>query len=151
MAGPRSGVTTRHGVLGRRVGFPTPGVRERADARPPKHREDRDVDDSPGRAVRFRPAPPGGRTILPTTRLGRWAAGLALAGVLLIPLWAVQPLGAFPGFGCSLIGGGLGLRAIFRHEGRDRAVSVMAAVVPLAYVVLFVIGSTLGALIVGDG
>jgi hypothetical protein len=80
--------------------------------------------------------------VLPATRLGRWAVGLALANVVLVPSWSLLgPLGAFPGFACGLAGGITGLVAIFRRG--ERALTVYAAVVPLVLVVLFVLAELL--------
>jgi len=83
-------------------------------------------------------------TILPTTRLGRWAVGLAAANVVLVLGWRLMgPLGAFPGFACGLAGGVVAMVAIFRRG--ERAITVFAALVPLLLVVAFV----LAELIVG--
>ena len=80
--------------------------------------------------------------ILPSTRIGWWAVGLAAANVALVHGWSLMgPLGAFPGFACGLAGGVVGLIAIFRH--RERAVAVFAAVVPLLLVAIFIAGELL--------
>jgi len=82
--------------------------------------------------------------ILPTTRLGRWAVGLAAANVVLVLGWRLMgPLGAMPGFACGLAGGVVAMVAIFRRG--ERAITVFAALVPLLLVVAFV----LAELIVG--
>jgi hypothetical protein len=102
------------------------------------------------RARASRPPRSGGRALLPTTRLGRWALALAVAGLLLTTfMWPLLPLGAFPGLICSLVGGGLALRAIFRHAGRDRSFAVIAAVVPFANAVVLVIGEVVVGLLGG--
>jgi hypothetical protein len=76
--------------------------------------------------------------ILPTTRLGRWALGLAAANVVLVLGWSLMgPLGAIPGFACGLAAGGVGLVAIFRRG--ERAITVFAALMPFAFVLLFVL------------
>jgi hypothetical protein len=83
-----------------------------------------------------------GRAIAPTTRLGRWAVGLAAASVVLNFGWRLMgPLGAFPALVFGLAGGIVGLTAILgRHE---RAASVFVALLPFAGVVLFLLGEFL--------
>jgi hypothetical protein len=82
--------------------------------------------------------------ILPTTRLGRWAVWLAVGFIVLVFAWRVMgPAGAAPGFALGLAGGVVGLVAIFRRG--ERAITVFAAILPLALVVAFV----LAELIVG--
>jgi hypothetical protein len=69
---------------------------------------------------------------VPTTGLGRWAVCLAVASFTLVLAWRlIGPVGALPGFACGLAGGVVALLAIFR--GGERAISVFAAIVPLAY------------------
>lgn len=98
------------------------------------------------------PPNPGRREPLPTTRLGRWAVGLAFGGFVLIPMWRLfGPLGAFPGLVCELLGGALALRAMSRREHRDRSLAVRACLVPFAFAVFFIVGSTAGSLIAGAG
>ncbi|MEX0675156.1 MAG: hypothetical protein WD981_02620 [Gaiellaceae bacterium] len=76
-------------------------------------------------------------TILPVTPLGRWAAWLALAYVVLQLGWRLMgPLGAFPSFAAGLAGGIIALLAILGRG--ERALTVYAAILPLAFVVLFV-------------
>ena len=78
-----------------------------------------------------------GPAILPATRIGTWAIGLAATHVLLVFGWRLMgPLGAFPGFACGVAAG---ICAIVALRRRDRAVTVYAALVPLALVVLFVV------------
>ena len=80
--------------------------------------------------------------ILPTTRLGKWAVGLAAANVLLMFGWRLMgPLGGFPGLACGLVGGIVALVAIARRG--ERAIAVFAATVPAVLVVLFVLGELL--------
>jgi hypothetical protein len=82
--------------------------------------------------------------VLPTTELGRWAAWLGVAFLVLQFSWRLMgPAGAFPSFACALAGGVLALVAIFRRG--ERAITVFVAVVPLVSVVAFV----LAELIVG--
>lgn len=82
------------------------------------------------------------RPFWPTTRLGTWAVALAIANVLLVPSWRLLgPLGAFPGLAAGAIGGVVALVAIGRR--RERATSVVLAVVPLVLVVLFVLAELL--------
>lgn len=73
--------------------------------------------------------------VLPTTNLGRWAVGLAAAFFPLVLVAAVVPRAAALGFVCGLAGGVAALTAIVRH--RERAVTVIAAVLPLAIAVAF--------------
>ena len=87
----------------------------------------------PGSPVEHRPR----TTILPTTKLGRWAVGLAAAFLPLVFAAAVVPRGAALGFVCGLAGGVVALMAIVRE--RERAVTVFAALVPIAIAVAFVL------------
>jgi hypothetical protein len=87
----------------------------------------------PGSPVEHRPR----ITIVPTTNLGRWAAGLALAFFPLMFAAAVVPRGAALGFVCGLAGGVVAFTAIVRD--RERAVTVFAALVPFAIAVAFVL------------
>ena len=57
------------------------------------------------------------------------------------------PAGAFPGFACGLVGGVVALVAIFRRG--ERAITVFAALVPFAFVLVFVVGSVFIPLIIG--
>lgn len=81
--------------------------------------------------------------VVPTTRLGRWAVGLAIANVVLVLVlaWTILPGGAALGFACGLAGGVVGLVAIVR--GRERALAVFAALAPFATVVAFVLAELL--------
>ena len=80
--------------------------------------------------------------ILPVSRLGRWAVGLALANVVFVLGWRLMgPLGAAPGFAFGLAGGIAGLAAIFRRG--ERALAVYVAVAPLVLVVVFVLAELL--------
>ena len=82
------------------------------------------------------------RPFWPTTRLGRWAVAFAIGNVLLMPSWRLLgSLGGFPGLAAGAIGGVLALVAITHR--RERATSVMLAVVPLVLVVLFVLAELL--------
>jgi hypothetical protein len=76
-------------------------------------------------------------TVLPTADLGRWAVGLAAAFFPLVFAAAVVPRGAALGFVCGLAGGVAAVMAII-HD-RERAVTVFAALVPLAIGVAFVL------------
>jgi hypothetical protein len=73
--------------------------------------------------------------VLPTTPLGRWAAGLAVTFFPLVFAAALVPRAAAAGFVCGLAGGVTALVAIVRD--RERAVTVFAALVPLAIAVGF--------------
>ena len=87
----------------------------------------------PGTSVKHRPP----ISILPTTKLGWWDAGLAAAFLPLMFTAAVVPRGAALGFVCGLTGGAVGLLAIIRD--RERAVTVFAAVVPFVIAGAFVL------------
>ncbi len=77
------------------------------------------------------------RTMLPSTRLGRWAVGLAAANVVLLMGWRLMgPLGGFPGLACGLAGGVVALIAIFRHG--ERAITVFATLLPALFVLVFI-------------
>jgi hypothetical protein len=83
-----------------------------------------------------------GPVIRPTTRLGRWAVGLAAANVVLVLGWRLMgPLGAFPGFACGVAGGILALLALLRRG--ERALTVFAALLPSAFVLVFVLAELL--------
>ena len=86
----------------------------------------------PGSPVEQRPR----ITILPMSRLGWWAAGLAAAFPLVFAA-AVVPGSAALGFVCGLAGGVAALAAIIRD--RERAVTVFMALVPLVVGVGFVL------------
>lgn len=81
-------------------------------------------------------------TVLPTTRIGWWAVGLAVANVVLVLAWTLMgPLGAFPGFLCGVLAGILAVRAVgWRGE---RALTVILAMLPLVMVGVFVVASLL--------
>jgi hypothetical protein len=68
-------------------------------------------------------------TIWPTTVAGWWAVGLAVAFFAFVAVATVVPRGAALGFACGLTGAALALTAIIRD--RERAVMVLAALVPL--------------------
>lgn len=81
--------------------------------------------------------------VMPATRLGRWAVGLAIAGLLLIGAWTVMgPLGGFPGLVVAFAGGIVALVAITRRH--ERALSVFAALVPFLNAVAFLIAEIAG-------
>lgn len=80
-------------------------------------------------------------TILPTTSLGGWAVGLSAAFFPLVFAAALAPRGAMLAFVSGLAGGVAGLMAIVRD--RERAVSVFAALVPLAIAVAFVVAEVI--------
>jgi hypothetical protein len=78
------------------------------------------------------------RRFWPRTRVGTWAIGLAIASVVLGgPLSRLGLLGGITGLAVGAAGGLVALIAILRR--RERAISVFLAVVPLAFVVLFVV------------
>ena len=81
--------------------------------------------------------------VLPTTRLGAWAVGLAAASFILQSAWTLMgPVGGFPGLVAALIGGIAALVAILRRS--ERAISVFIALVPFVGVVVFVLAEFLG-------
>jgi hypothetical protein len=80
--------------------------------------------------------------ILPTTRLGWWAAGLAAAFLPLVFAASVVPRGAAVGLVCGLVGGVAALTAIVRD--RERALTVVVAIVPLVIAVAFVLAELIG-------
>jgi hypothetical protein len=80
--------------------------------------------------------------ILPTTDLGRWAVGLAAAFSPLVFLTGVVPRSAALAFVCGLAGGLAALAAVVRD--RERAVTVFAALVPLAIAVAFALAELIG-------
>ena len=75
--------------------------------------------------------------VLPTTRRGWWAVGLAAAFFPLVFVGAVVPRGIALGFVLGLAGGVAGLVAVVRD--RERAVTVFAAIVPFVVAVAFVL------------
>ena len=80
----------------------------------------------------------------PTTRLGRWAVGLAVASVVTNFAWRLLgPLGGFPSLLFGLAGGLVALAAIVR--ARERAVSVFVALLPFVGAVAFVVAEFAGA------
>ena len=79
--------------------------------------------------------------VRPTTRPGRWAVGLAVAYLVLVPAWAILPGGAALGFLCGIAGGVVALVAVARRG--ERAVTVFAAIIPLALVLVFVLAELL--------
>ena len=79
-----------------------------------------------------------GGSVLPTTRVGWVAVGLAAAWLVLTAGWRLMgSAGAVPGFACGAAGGVVALVALLRFG--ERAVAVFAALFPLAFVVLFVV------------
>ncbi len=76
---------------------------------------------------------------VPTTRLARVGLGLGVLGFLLMPAWMLfGPLGAFPQLGLMLVGGVCSLIAIVRL--RERSVVAFAGLVPLAFLIVFIVG-----------
>lgn len=73
------------------------------------------------------------------TPYGRIALSLDVVGVILILMWSVLgPLGAWPGFVCAAAGGVLALIGIVAQ--RDRGVVTFLLLLPLAYVIAFLVG-----------
>lgn len=71
--------------------------------------------------------PDGSIAVLPTTRSGRFGAGLALVGFILWTVPAV-PFGGRIGLGLALAGGVVALLALLQHG--ERAVLAFAALIP---------------------
>jgi hypothetical protein len=64
--------------------------------------------------------------VAPTTRLGKWAVGLAVASFVLGMGWRLMgPVGGFSMIVVALASGVVALQAIFRDE--ERALAVFAA------------------------
>jgi hypothetical protein len=83
--------------------------------------------------------PVSGTRWIPVTRLARWGLALGVLGILLMPAWMLfGPLGAFPQLVLMATGGTCSLVAIIRL--RERAVLAFAGLVPLALVLVSVIG-----------
>ena len=83
--------------------------------------------------------------ILPTTTRGWLAVGLAAAFFPFVFAASVVPRGVALGFVCGLAGGVLALMAIVRD--RERAVTVFAALAPLAVAVAFVLAELLAGIL----
>ena len=81
-------------------------------------------------------------TVLPTTDLGRWAVGLAVAFFVLVVTGTVVPRGAAFGLACGLAAGVAALSAVVRDG--ERAVTVFAAVVPAAVALAFLVAELIG-------
>ena len=77
----------------------------------------------------------------PHGRLGWWAAGLAVASIVLLFAWSFLPWGAWPSFLCGLAGGIIGLIAIFRQQ--ERSWLVFLSILPLLNVLIFILGEFL--------
>lgn len=78
---------------------------------------------------------------MPTTKLGWWAFWLALAFFPLQMLWyplSFIGLGAIPAFLAGICAGVCAVVAVTRDK--ERALFVFAAMVPLLFVVFFLIG-----------
>ena len=77
----------------------------------------------------------------PHTKLGWWAVGFAVAGILLVPAWSILPGGAGLGFLCELVGGILALIAIIRQK--ERSWLVWLSVLPMINVFVFILAEFL--------
>ena len=82
-------------------------------------------------------------SVVPTTLLGRWAVGLAAAFFVLVVIGIVVPRGGALAVACGLTSGVVALVAIVRE--RERALTVFAALAPLAFAVGFVIAELIGS------
>lgn len=95
--------------------------------------------------VEHRPSPveiPPRIRVLPTTLLGRWAVGLAGVFLVLVLVGTVVPRGGALAFLCGLAGGVVALIAIVRE--RERALTVFAALAPLAFALAFLVAELIG-------
>jgi hypothetical protein len=80
--------------------------------------------------------------IAPTTPLGRWAAGLGAASIVLLAgSAALGTWGASLGLVCGILGGVVALVAIIR--GGERAITVFAALLPWLLALGFVLAEPL--------
>ncbi|MFT3895192.1 MAG: hypothetical protein QM730_26500 [Anaerolineales bacterium] len=77
----------------------------------------------------------------PHTKLGWWAIGLAIAGILLVFAWTLLPGGATLGFLCELAGGAVALIAITRWH--ERSWMLWLALLPMLNVFVFILGELL--------
>jgi len=77
----------------------------------------------------------------PHTKLGWWAVGLAVAGILLVSAWTILPGGAAFGFLCELAGGIVALIAIIRQH--ERSWMVWLALLPMLNVFVFLLAEIL--------
>jgi hypothetical protein len=94
---------------------------------------------SSGRLGYRSPAEQGRRvTFRPSTRLGTWSVGLAVASIVLLAGWSVMGrLGGVPGLVLGLAAGVVALLAVVRRG--ERALTVFAALVPFLNVVVFLV------------
>jgi hypothetical protein len=100
-----------------------------------------------GVGAEHRGSPAGKRpriAILPTTTLGRWAVGLAAAFVALVLVGVAVPRGGAVAVVFGLAGGVAALTAVVRDH--ERAGTVFAALLPLAFVVGFLVAELIGGL-----
>jgi hypothetical protein len=99
-----------------------------------------------GVGVPDRESPAGPRpriTILPATPLGRWAAGLAASFLALVLVGVHVPRGGSLAVVCGVAGGVAALVAVIRDH--ERAVTVFAALLPLAFALGFVVAELIGS------
>lgn len=87
------------------------------------------------------PNQPGRFLKKPHTRLGWWAIGFAVASILFIFSYMIIPGGAMIGFICGIIGGILALFVVVRQ--RERSWLVFLSILPLLWVLVFIIGEFL--------
>jgi hypothetical protein len=81
-------------------------------------------------------------TVLPTTPIGRWAVELAATFVALVLVGTIVPRGGALAFVAGLAGGVAALVAVVRE--RERALTVFAALAPLAFAAGFVVAELIG-------
>lgn len=81
-------------------------------------------------------------TALPASDLGRWSVALTAAFFALVLAGTVIPRGVALAFACGLAGAAAAIVAIVRDH--ERAVTVFAALVPVAIVVAFFVAELVG-------
>jgi hypothetical protein len=77
----------------------------------------------------------------PHSKLGWWAVGLVIAGILLVSAWTILPGGATLGFLCELAAGIIALIAIIRQH--ERSWMLWLTLLPMLNVFIFFLGEFL--------
>ena len=77
----------------------------------------------------------------PSTRLGWWAVGLAVANIVLNFAWSILPGGGILGLICGLVGGVFALIAVIRQH--ERSWLVFLSILPMFSVLFFILGEIL--------
>lgn len=80
--------------------------------------------------------------IMPQTPYGRLGLSAFVVGVILFFMWSILgPLGAWPGLALLALGGALALMGVLTQ--RDRGLITFALLIPLAFVIGFVLADVL--------